>query len=284
MTLLRFDILLAEASIEPAEVRLLRHQTRLPDGRTPLELWRMDHEGFERWQSYQLTAQRAWFAGKWWASFMGLHDGRTLFAGLYEVGSPEPVTTSFTLADTGQTIGAGVDDHYPITLSDRLSAYAGKLYIDWGGGASGKRAWKQRADRGDKIITELHLEGDEAPYPGHMQLIAPVSHIAEAPPSWIVQLEAARGIYLLTCPRTGMLYVGSATGSRGFWGRWMNYEADGHGGNVALRTHERADWLVSILQVAGSADSLDTILAMENLWIAKLKSRMFGLNRNGGRQ
>lgn len=280
MTLLRFNMLLQECGIDPANVRLLRHQTRLPDGRTPLELWRMDRTGFERYQAYQLIAQRAWFTGKWWASFVGLHDGRTLFAGLYEVGAPEPVTTDFTLPDTGQMIRAGADDHYTTKLSDQLSAYIGKLYIDWGGGASGKRAWKQRADQQNKIITELHLEGDEAPYPGHMQLVAPLSHIAEAPPSWIAQLEATRGIYLLTCPRTGELYVGSATGSRGFWGRWMNYEADGHGGNVALRTRERADWLVSILQVAGSADSLDVILAMEALWKTKLNSRIFGLNRN----
>src|SRR3990167_8698095 len=172
----------------------------------------MDREGFERYQSYQLVAQRAWFAGRWWATFLGLHDGLTLFAGLYAVGAPEPVAASFVLADTGQTINAGTDDHYPTTLSDHLSAYRGRLYIDWGGGPSGKRAWKQRADQQAKLITELHIEGDEAPWPGHMQLMAPLSHIAEAPPSWIAQLEAARGIYLLTCPRTGALYVGSATG------------------------------------------------------------------------
>lgn len=277
---LRFNMLLREAGIDPSDVRLLRHQTRLPDGRTPLELWRMDRDGFERYQSCQLTAQRAWFAGKWWASFLGLHDGRTLFAGLYEVGIPQPVATSLVLADTGLAVDTGLYDHYSTSLSNHLSAYSGRLYIDWGGGASGKRAWKQRADSQDKAITELHLYGDEAPYPGHMQLMAPLSHIAEAPPSWVAQLEAARGIYLLTCPRTGALYVGSATGSRGFWGRWMNYDADGHGGNVALRTRDRADWLVSIVQVAGSADSLDDILGMEALWKTKLKSRIFGLNRN----
>ena len=277
---LTFNMLLREASIDPAQVRLLRHQTRLPDGRTPLELWRMDRDGFERYQSCQLSAQRGWFRGSWWATFLGLHDGRTLFAGLYEVKKPEPVTARFVLAQTGHNISPNVHDLYPTRLSDHLAAYRGRLYIDWGGGSSGKRAWKQRADQQDKIITELHLEGDEAPWPGHMQVMAPLSHIAEAPPSWIAQLEAARGIYLLTCPRTGELYVGSATGTRGFWGRWMNYEADGHGGNVALRTRERSDWLVSILQVAGSADSTDAILAMEALWKTKLASRVFGLNRN----
>lgn len=279
MTLLKFNMLLREAGIDPVHVRLLRHQTRLPDGRTPLELWRMDREGFEHYQSHQLITQRAWFTGRWWACFFGLHDGRTLFAGLYEVGTPEPVASPFVLK-TGNTLTPGIDECYPTHLSDHLSAYSGRLYVDWGGGASGKRAWKQRADSQDKIVTELHLTSDDAPFPGHMQLMAPLSHIAEAPPGWIAQLEATRGIYLLTCPRTGELYVGSATGAQGFWGRWMNYDADGHGGNVALRTRERSDWLVSILQVAGSADSTDAILAMEALWKAKLNSRVFGLNRN----
>lgn len=60
----------------------------------------------------------------------------------------------------------------------------------------------------------------------------------------------------------------------------MNYEADGHRGNVALLLRERSDWIISTLQVAGSAENQADVLAAENLWKRKLQSRKLGLNRN----
>jgi hypothetical protein len=87
-------------------------------------------------------------------------------------------------------------------------------------------------------------------------------------------------VYLLACPRTGELYVGSATATGGFWSRWSEYRRNGHGGNVALIGREPTDWRVSILQVAGSTDSTEDILTAEQLWKTKLQNREFGLSRN----
>ncbi len=278
---LRFNMLLEEAGLDPGEVRLLRHQTVLADGRTPLDLWRADRAAFEYFQSYQLHAQRAYFASPWWACFLGTRDGRTMFAGIYEVGEPRQLEQDSIFETTGEVMAAGENDHYPLTASKSLQDYSGRLYVDWGGGSSGKRAWRQRADAQDKAITELHLDEAEHPFPGLMALAMPLSRLMEAPPGWIALLSEARGVYLLTCPRTGETYVGSATGAEGFWQRWTQYGGDGHGGNVALIDRERSDWIVSILQVAGSADTKDDVLAMEALWKRKLMSRELGLNRNG---
>ena len=55
---------------------------------------------------------------------------------------------------------------------------------------------------------------------------------------------------------------------------------NGHGGNVALVGRQPTDWNVSVLQVAGSADSADDMLAMGALWKIKLQAREFGLSRN----
>ena len=277
---LRFNMLLEQVGLGPAEVRLLRHQTLLPDGRTPLDLWRSDRSAFEDYQSFQLHAQRAHFDRPWWACFLGTRDGRTLFVGIYEVGDPLQLDASCLCAATGEELEAGIYDRYPLSLTDHLQDYAGRLYIDWGGGASGKRAWKQRAERQDKPITELHPGVPEAPFPGLMRIAMPLSRLMEAPSAWIAHLSEARGVYLLTCPDTREFYIGAASGSEGFWQRWTGYGADGHGGNVALLNRERSDWIVSILQVAGSSDSSDDILAMEALWKRKLMSREHGLNRN----
>ena len=85
---LQFNQLLTDASINPADVRLLRHQTRLSGGKTPLDLFRAGRDAFDEYQSVQTHAQRANFRSPWWATFVGMHDGRTMFTGLYEVGEP----------------------------------------------------------------------------------------------------------------------------------------------------------------------------------------------------
>lgn len=138
----------------------------------------------------------------------------------------------------------------------------------------------QKAESQDKRITELYLDNVERPFPGLMELVAPLSELADAPPGWITRLPAVKGVYLLTCPRDGKIYIGSATGEGGFWERWEDYRLTGHGGNVALRERQPSDWQVSILEVAGSGDNSDDIHAMEQRWKRKLLSREFGLNRN----
>lgn len=280
MTVFTFNMLLDRAGIAPAQVRLLRHQTLLSDGRTPLELLRSGRPAFDSYQSRQLHAQRAYFSANYWAAFVGLRDGRTLFAGLYDVDAPVHVTEEGFSDVLQRTIPAGEDDQWPIHLTPLLGDYIERLYVDWGGGASGKRAWRQRADQQDKVVVELHLAAAEEKFPGLMRVVAPLSTIGEAPLAWATALSAARGVYLLTCPKTGEGYVGSATGEGGFWSRWGDYCANGHGGNVALIARERSDYTVSILQVAGSADTRDDILANETLWKRKLETRRTGVTRN----
>jgi hypothetical protein len=275
----RFNMLLQEAAINPEQVRLLRHQPRV-GGKATLDVWRTDRVALEGYQSLQPLAKRAHLARPFWASFIGTWDGRTLFSGLYRVGEPQPVLAPITVPLSGAVEPPGTLDHYPTDRLDLLQPYEGKLYVDWGGGSSGKRAWIQRAEARDKIITELHLGGPERPFPGLMELSTPLSTLATAPPEWIQALSAAQGVYLLTCPRDGGLYVGAAIGEDGFWSRWSDYRANGHGGNVALLEREASDYVVSILQVAGSADADDVVLAMEERWKNKLQSRHLGLNRN----
>lgn len=50
--------------------------------------------------------------------------------------------------------------------------------------------------------------------------------------------------------------------------------------DVRLKSRERSDYQVSILEVAGSAATADEILKMEMRWKAKLQTREMGLNGN----
>jgi hypothetical protein len=200
-----------------------------------------------------------------------------MFAGLYAATYSGPLKE-----DRPWAYGDGVDlagscDTYQLRRDDRLAEFEGKLFIEWG---DGKLAWAQRAERQNKPIVELRLEFKEPEFPGFLNLIKPLSAVETFPNSWIEVLKNAKGVYLLTCPRTKEQYVGSAYGSQGFWHRWDEYARTGHGGNVILKRREPSDYQVSILEVAGSNVQDDDILKMEKLWKLKLQTREMGLNGN----
>jgi hypothetical protein len=278
---LKLNMLLSDEGIDPAGVRLLRHQTKEVDGRTPYILWRDNPEGFEAYQSTQDPDRRAYFRGAFWASFVSPPDGRTLFVGLYAVRLLETLPVGKIDPFHGRAIGADKDwthyDQYECLRVPQLSAYVGRLYIDWG---DSKRSWHQRADLKDKPILELDRAFQEEAFPGFTRLVRPLSEIESMPASWREALRATRGVYLLACPKTREHYVGSAYGDEGFLGRWRNYVANNHGGNVALKVREPSDWIVSVLEVAGSAASDVEVISMEATWKLKLHSRDMGLNRN----
>lgn len=275
-------MVLAEVGIAPRDVRLLRHQTVGPNRRTPYALWRDNREAFERYQSFQDPRQRAKFSSPYWASFVVPPDRSALFVGLYEVGTPTLEIPEWTnpLSNMAITsIERPQKDIYPFQRSILMGEYIGRLKVDWG---KGMLAWVQRADgpAGDKSIIELAQQFHEPDFPGYTRFVSNLAALPNLPHSWTSALAVARGVYLLTCPRTMEHYVGSASGIDGFWGRWMNYVDTGHGGNEGLKSREPSDYQLSILEVAGSSASTTDIQGMEQLWKTKLQSIIMGLNRN----
>lgn len=275
---LTFNLLLRDAGVDPRDTRLLRHETSR-HGLTPYALWRDDPIRFDDYQRVQKVARRGYFASPYWAAFVVPPGGGTLFVGLYAVGATGLVPPGWRDPISGRDTDSLADHElYALTHVDPLSAYIGRLAVDWGERKS--RQWAQRADKQDKSVVELRRTTIDPPFPGYAAFRAQLSDMAALPPGWRDALSAGKGVYLLTCPRTREQYVGSATGEEGFLGRWLAYAIDGHGGNRGLRVRTPADYRVSILQVAGSADDRDAVLAMEAVWKEKLQSREMGLNRN----
>lgn len=280
---LTFNMLLHQAGLEPADVRLLRHQTGMGAGKSPYTLWRDDLPAFETYQSTQDPTKRARFDASCWASFVAPPTGGTLFVGLYEVQLVGSVAEESIDPLTGVRAGADKQrlyDQYRCERSSYLADYVGRLWIHWSDSPSGYRAWVQRADRQDKEIVELTRVFQEEAFPGFTSFSLPLSELTGLPLTWKSALGAARGVYLLACPRTREHYVGSADGADGFLGRWMGYVTSGHGGNTGLRIRDPSDYLISILEVAGSNADRAGILEMEESWKRKLFSRAIGLNRN----
>lgn len=267
-----------DAGLNLAEVRVLRHKDkRASKGNSPYELWRDSKPQFDRYQSTQSTANRGKLKAQYWASFVVTPSDETMFVGLYRAKNRGLLEEDTPMPHMEGIDKAGSCDVYGLNLEDRLRDLIGRLIVDCG---SGGRAWIQRSDHKDKAIIEIRKEFKEPDFPGFMNFIGSLSQLERLPKGWITALSCTKGIYLLTCPKTKEQYVGSATGSQGFFQRWQEYAQTGHGGDVALKLRAPSDYQISILEVAGTAATEEDIREMEKRWKLKLQSRDMGLNRN----
>lgn len=275
---LNFAGILSLADIAPSSVRLLRHQEkRHPNAPSPYILWRDQRARFEAYQQTQGFGDAAKLRAPIWASFVGLPNRDTLFVGLYAAELVGPLPADRPHPMSGGIESAGSCNLYQLTPLPLLSGYGGRLLIEWG---DGYRAWIQRGDGTPKPVVELRRTFSEPAFPGFSALVLNLSKLETLPVSWAAALAATRGIYLLTCPKTREQYVGMASGAGGFLARWHEYWATGHGGNVALKSRDRSDYRVSILETVGSGAGEADLLALEARWKDKLQSREMGLNRN----
>jgi len=199
----------------------------------------------------------------------------TLFIGMYEVSGVGIAAPNLIDPISGEDVGG--KNSYDLTLSPALSDYRGRLIVDWG---PGYRSWVQLAQNQDKEVVEIHRAASEPLFPGFSDFRERFSELAAVPSSWRVTLSAVGGIYLLINPETGKQYVGSAQGTGGFWGRWEQYVASGHGGDRRMQDIPSADYQVCVLEVASSSASIEALAKMETRWKLKLMSRKFGLNAN----
>jgi hypothetical protein len=266
-----FRTLLADAGLEPKTVKVLRHTI----DRTDLfAVWRNDRAAFETYQSIQQRKSRSYFVRPWWASFIALKDGRTCFVGMYRSALVGPVPEGFGDVLSLGPANPAEHDHYECVPADELGEFAGRLFIEWVG-----RNWRQNGESAHAVV-ELARAVRDPEFPGPLEFIRPLSDIAYLPEGWLSHLRQGKGVYLLTCPKTREQYVGKADGEDGFLGRWLNYVATGHGGNVRLRSRDPSDYQVCILEFAGSSATPKDIATMEERWKRKLQSRDMGLNAN----
>jgi hypothetical protein len=272
-----FNAVLQAAGFNVSDVRLLRHQdNRAAKDRTPYKLWCNNRQLFDFYQTTQGIIHQSKLKVPYWASFLGTPSDETMFVGIYRVQGKTLLEKDAPKPHMDGLDKAGSCHVYDLALESRLKDLIGKMLINWG---MGTRAWIQRADKQNKEIVELRRQFKEDDFPGFLHFVKSLSELDKLPTGWINVLKSSKGIYLLTCPKTKEQYVGSATGDAGFWGRWQDY-ANGHGGNVALKSRDPSDYQVSILEVAGTALTTDDILKAEQLWKSKLQSREMGLNRN----
>ena len=149
----KFNQLLINCGYDVSAVRLIRHKDNSAvDGRTPFELWINNRSQFDLYQSIQRIKNRTKLKAAYWASFLGMPNGQTVFIGMYYAHYKGLLKNDTPKPQNDEVDLAGTCDEYELTLQEHLKEHIGKLIIDWG---PSPKAWIQRADTQDNDVIEI---------------------------------------------------------------------------------------------------------------------------------
>ena len=267
--------------LDPKNIRLVRHGNKeIPI----LETFRNNLPKLEIYQSYQRP--RRFGNAKYIAVFAPYHKTTALFLGLWEIiGCKEHHEfTEENLNELKEYIlpESWFKDHvrYELKLSDILGDLSERLIVEWGGATV---SWVQKKDKEVVEIKGKNTIKDFESFDGLEIYFYELQKIINHPDeniTWVKSLSSVNGVYLIQDITTGKLYVGSAYGEQGIYGRWSSYAKNGHGGNQELQGLNPDNFKFSILEIVPSTSTADYVIECENKWKNKLGTREFGLNRN----
>ena len=178
-----------------------------------------------------------------------------------------------------------------VRVLDVFRQFGGRVLVDWGVMAA--QRWLQWF-KNDKNIIQI----DEGiirmmiPFKTYNDVLLDFKELKNIVDTdnaeWREKLKAVNGIYGISDKSNGRLYVGSAYGEEGIWGRWKDYaETKGHGNNDMLVDiiKQNPDYAWDNLQwfilETFSLDVTDAYaVERENLYKLKLCTRRFGYNKN----
>lgn len=276
--------LLSLAGFKDTNAVLVRHQSKNDPVRVLLE-----NNWFELYQAYQKHPK--FKEAKHILSFYGTEGTRAQFYGVYRVKGCRPSSEGPVPVDCppAKKWHKSARYFYDLVRLKRFDDLAHRVTIEWG---PATQAWVQ-SSRNKPIIEILEPGAAILPpfedylefslsFPQLKQLFASENGHRE----WRARLQAVGGVYLILAETTGDLYVGSAYGEEGIWGRWRSYSKTGHGGNQLLRelTKQNPDYpsrfRFSILQILPKTIARNEIIEREKRYKEKLGTRAKGLNLN----
>jgi hypothetical protein len=265
--------------------KLVRHQDR----RYPVEELRRVG-ALERYQEYQ--GKPKFHGASQIVSFYGLPGTRAGFYGVYKVkgvSNHEPIDGPVVEAyPKSAEWNRDAKFIYELERDTRFDGLRDRIIIDWGAGAL---AWVQNLD--NKEVVEVLPHGRALPpFEDYLEFSLTYDQLiglfenAEAHRDWRVPLCSVGGVYLVLAEKAGDLYVGSAYGVGGIWGRWESYARTGHGGNAQLKELMEKDndyprrFRFSVLQTLPRTLSFEQVIRRERMFKDKLGTRTKGLNLN----
>lgn len=163
-----------------------------------------------------------------------------------------------------------------------------RVIIDWGKSAI---KWHQWLHKNDKEVVAIERKGIDWVCPDYEEIMLSYEQLQrvfnDQISVWKNKLSSSNCIYVISDSMSGNLYVGSTYNREGIWGRWKDYAATGHGGDVELVKLLEADpdyakkyFTWAILQVLPLGIQDEKAISIETLWKNKLGRTACALNRN----
>jgi len=288
--------LLQKNGIAPEQVLVLRHRPQEPQLNEVLP-W-LAAEKPDLFNAYQQSqnknVEHAMMRAKYVASFIGREPGKALFVGLYSVKGSKTITYNQfmelpanielhklgMLAPTEESFRVS-SQWFDLVLEEFYPSWKGKLVIGWPGLELSWWRWAHNPKNQMPVLAILEESALDVAIPKWDTIELTWEQLGVLPIRWRTGLEEWRGIYYIFDTSDGKGYIGSAYGENNLYGRWINYAASGHGGNILLRKRDHRNFRFTILQrVSPDMDQSD-ILQLETSWKQRLHTRKpYGLNDN----
>jgi GIY-YIG catalytic domain len=287
--------LIERDGIDPKSVLVFRHRPSEPQLNKVFD-WVVS-ERVDLFECYQTThapnTEAALDRAQFVASFIRYRPKQALFIGLYrKTGLNRILSTAecterplhrelMALGMSGYKASEGERSvvEFGLERTDWHLNWSERLIVEWPGL---ERSWYRWLDRNHFPISAIAEESTlRAPMPDWSEIVLDWHQLSVLPSLWRSALSHWRGIYLIIDQSDGFQYVGSAYGGENLMQRWNEYSRSGHGGNKGLRGRDHKRFRFSILQRVSPDMSDADVIAIENSWKDRLRSRTpFGLNEN----
>jgi hypothetical protein len=286
--------LLRSKDIDPEKVLVMRHRPFEPELNKVLPWLASDRP--DVFNAYQQTqgekVEKAMATASFVASFIGREAGKGLFIGLYEIAGAKPITREKYWKVPAnlelKALGArGFGDQvardsilwFDLRLTEFYANWKGKLIVSW---PPPERSWWRRAHKNVMPVVAVREESAlDAEMPNWDDISVSWEQLRVLPTRWKTRLQEWRAIYYIFDASDGKGYVGSAYGNSNLLGRWENYGALGHGGNVLLKKRDPRHFRFSILQRVSPDMEAADVIRLEATWKERLHTRApSGLNDN----
>jgi hypothetical protein len=267
--------------IDPTTTKLIRH------GNKEIPIYETFLHNISRLEAYQSFQNPNKFGkSKGIAVFAPYYKSTSIFLGFWDIiGCTK--NSNFTEETRALLREHNLPDEwfdrsvkYDLSRNNILDDLSERLVIEWGPATV---AWVQSKDKevleikGKKSIGDFQSFGlVDLNYQDLKKLI----QFPDTNLTWLKALSSVNGVYLIKDKLSGKLYVGSAYGDQGIYGRWSAYAKNGHGGNLELKGLDPSAFQFSILEIVPGTTTANGVIECENRWKEKLGTRQFGLNKN----
>lgn len=275
-------------SIPRNEIKMVRHIPSQID-------WDLINNGhFDVYQEGQNIKNKGSFNKRYLMSFVGDNKGGSIFKGFYEVKAVRRFRPGEFPSNILMTEESANSIKVETEKIDVMTDLIDRLIIDW----RGYQQWIQYYKAGRNVLSILP-KGFTEIFPGYLDFyldwerLENIVNNKEANIEWYHALSKVNGVYVILYKKKnddekewGKLYVGSAYGKEGVWGRWEGYVKTKTNNNKKLEELMRNDpdcyryFRFSLLEVLPKTMVKSDVIKHETKVKEKLGSRAYGLNSN----